>query len=355
MLIRDLVFDRQPVLRHTENGSPYFGMERCGVPRLPDNFLEVAFYLYPSMDAAKIGEHLGGTGFVVLKPFERIQEFGALCFVTNKHVIQRGHTFVRINRRDGQVPDIFHVDEVEWFPHPGPHDVTVALGCGSEHIHSFRCVHYWQLMTRTMAKDEYDIGIGDDVFMIGRFIGHDGKTHNRPSLRFGNISMDAMGIYNHEAGYEEESYAVEMKSKPGYSGSVVFVYKLQFSTTRKSKYNEFCLCLGINWGHIIEKRLSLDAATNKPVEPRQYVEDPTDMSGVIPSWHIKDLLDSREVMEGIRGIEEKTRESIATERVSVKPTSAGAPPAPDENPNHLEDFSRLVDAAARKRPRDDQS
>jgi hypothetical protein len=32
--------------------------------------------------------------------------------------------------------------------------------------------------------------------------------------------------------------------------------------------------------------------------------------------------------------------------------SAVSPPASDENPNHLKDFTRLVDVAARKKPKD---
>jgi len=326
-------------------------MERSGLPRLPDDFLDIAFYLYPSRQDAENGKDLGGTGFIVFKPFERLKENAAFCLVTNKHVIQKGNTYIRINRIDGGKPDIFHIDEAEWHPHKGPHDVTVALGIGDAQIHPLsRTVWYWQLMSRTMAKDEYDIGIGDDVFMIGRFIGNDGKIQNRPSLRFGNISVDASNIYNTEAEYNEESYAVEMKSKPGYSGSAVFVYALRNSTVRKSKHKEFCMCLGVNWGHIMEKRPVLDEA-GKVVKPRRYVPAPTDMSGVVPSWHIRSLLDSSPVMDGIRKIEERTMATMAASRVVTQ--QAVSPD--DANPNHLEDFNRLVDVAARKRPRGDQT
>jgi hypothetical protein len=306
----DFRFGRVAVLRHTEGGTTaYWGMERHGLPRLHDETLEVAFYLYPSKAAAKAGEEAGGTGFVVLRQFERLQERGALVFVTNKHVIQQNYHFIRLNRIDRGEPDIFEVDPVEWFPHPGPHDVAVALGVGHQQVHTLsRVVGYEQLMTREMAK-EYDIGIGDEVVMVGRFIGHDGKTHNRPSARFGNISVDVGKIFNVHAGYDEESYAIEVKSKPGYSGSAVFVYALKFSTNRKSKHKEFTLCLGINWGHILEQRPVLDKY-GKEV-PDRFVRTPTDMSGVVPSWHIKELLDTPKVMEAIKMIEDKTIAEMA--------------------------------------------
>ncbi|MBA1142259.1 hypothetical protein [Mesorhizobium neociceri] len=322
------------------------------MPRIPDDTLDVAFYLYPSEAAAKAGQEAGGTGFVVMVPFERVDGL-AVILVTNKHVIQQGHTFVRLNRKDGSAPDVFEIDPVEWYPHSGPHDVAVAIGVGNGKVHSFsKSVHYEQLLTRDMVR-EYDIGIGDDVFMIGRFIGHDGKTHNRPSVRFGNISVDVGNIYNSSSGHNEESYAVEVKSKPGYSGSCVLVYALKSSTSRRSEKKEFVLCLGINWGHILERRPVLDD-TGKEVEPKRYVRVPSDMSGIVPAWRILELIDSAKVRNGLKMIEDKTILYEGERRSSVEPTVAEQDrPATDENPRHREGFTALLNVAARTPPQGD--
>jgi hypothetical protein len=305
------------------------------MPRLPDDFADIAFYLYPSSKAAEEGADAGGTGFIVFRPMERLQGQCAICLITNKHVVQQGHTFVRLARQDGAKPDIFEVDPVEWYPHPGPHDVTVALGLGNPSVHKLgRSVFYWQLMSREM-KREYDVGLGDDVFMIGRFIGHDGKTHNRPSIRFGNLSIDVGPIFNRVTGLPEESFAVEVKSKPGYSGSAVFVYRFPGGTVRKSVHKDFVLCLGINWGHILEKRQVLDA-DGHPVKPPQYVHVPSDMSGVVPAWCIKELLDSEPVLNGIRMMEDETLKEMINSPVATRATISASkgPQASDENPNH---------------------
>ena len=250
--------------------------------------------------------------------------------VTNKHVVQKGNRFVRLNRTDGP-PDIFPIEDNQYFPHRGAHDVAVIVGIGGENHLIRRHIGYGQLFdSAESAKREYDVGIGDDVIMVGRFIGHDGRQVNRPSLRFGNISVDVGDIYNPEADYPEESYAVEMKSKPGYSGSAVLVYALRSSTARASETKEFVMCLGVNWGHILEQRPILDESGKEAV-PRQYVRVPTDMAGVVPSWRIKEVLDYREVRDAVQAIEDLT---IANQRgqAAEEPSSESGEgiPANDE-------------------------
>jgi hypothetical protein len=291
------------------------------MPRLQDETVEIAFYLYPSAEDAKAGKQAGGCGFIVLKPFEKVPERGALILVTNKHVIQKGHRFVRLNRADGRSPDIFELEDNQYFPHRGPHDVAVILGIGNDTSHQIRRnIAYDQLFdSAKAAKDEYDIGIGDDAIMVGRFIGHDGKQINRPSVRFGNISIDVGNMYNPEAGYDEESYAVEMKSKAGYSGSAVLVYALRGSTQRKSAKKVFVMCLGVNWGHIIEARPLLDDS-GQEVKPRQTIKTPSDMAGVVPSWRIKELLSYPDVKNFMSALEEL--EIARVGRAGTEPASS---------------------------------
>jgi hypothetical protein len=295
------------------------------MPRLHDETVDLAFYLYPSEDAAKAGKQAGGCGFVILKPFDRLTTRGALILITNKHVVQQGHRFVRLNRADGSPPDVVEIEDNHYFPHRGPHDVAAILGIGNDTSHQIRRhIAYDQLFdSAKAAKDEYDIGIGDDTIMVGRFIGHDGKEINRPSIRFGNISVDVGNMYNTEAGYDEESYAVEMKSKPGYSGSAVLVYTLRGSSQRKSENKEFVMCLGVNWGHIVEARPLLDA-NGKEVEPRQTIKAPSDMAGVVPSWRIKELLNYADVKALIGAIEAREIARIGLPAISPETATGKA-------------------------------
>src|SRR5262249_33867741 len=45
-----------------------------------------------------------------------------------------------------------------------------------------------QFLTQRIAAEE-DVGIGDEVFMVGRVISHDGTQKNSPSVRWSHISM----------------------------------------------------------------------------------------------------------------------------------------------------------------------
>jgi hypothetical protein len=73
------------------------------------------------------------------------------------------------------------------------------------------------------------IGPGEDVFMVGRFMDHDGGSQrNQPALRFGNIAMDPTPIMQ-ENKVKADAYCVDLHSRSGYSGSPVFVYRTPYS------------------------------------------------------------------------------------------------------------------------------
>jgi hypothetical protein len=70
----------------------------------------------------------------------------------------------------------------------------------------------------------FGIGPGDDVFIIGRFINREGHQKNTPSVRFGNIAQMPGEPIIDDDGIAQESYLVEARSIPGYSGAPVFVH-----------------------------------------------------------------------------------------------------------------------------------
>lgn len=94
----------------------------------------------------------------------------------------------------------------------------------------------------------------------------------------------------------------------------------------------------------------MSGVTGKQVHD-YYVESNTGMMGVIPAWKIWEVIDGDE-MKAVRNAAE-AQVKKASDQVTLDAASGGAA-APDENPNHLEDFNRLVDVAVRKRPQGDQ-
>lgn len=72
---------------------------------------------------------------------------------------------------------------------------------------------------RVRLGPDIAIGIGDDIFMAGRFLPFDGGESNAPVYRFGNIALwPARPIRNPHTKLVEESFIVEMRSHNGYSG-----------------------------------------------------------------------------------------------------------------------------------------
>jgi hypothetical protein len=153
-------------------------------------------------------------------------------------------------------------------------------------------------LTREQAKTE-KTGPGDDVFMVGRFVNHEGRQRNTPSVRFGNISMlpDEPVAHQSNTPREQISFAVEMRSIPGYSGSPVFVYLTSVGFDGGISAGQHWL-LGVDWGYI-----------------RDHERANTGMSGVVPAWCLLDLLNRQDLFKA-----RQEEEAVAAQRDSESPT-----------------------------------
>lgn len=296
------------------------------MPRIADSWINIAVYMYESLDAARDGERFGASGFIVTAPLcEDRDDWLAAYVVTNKHVIKNPHNphsrtpVIRMNRKDG-TPECISTTEEQWICHERGDDVAVfQLNLPWEHF-KIAALGVSDFATPQIIADE-DIGIGDDTAMVGRFINHEGKQKNAPSVRFGNIAMmNSEAIHNDELGIDQESFLVETRSLPGYSGSAVLLYSpcamndmserrfgkqktkpqigtvstetsfaIKQMTARKGPY-----LLGIDWCHIHRPSYVLNR-DGKKIDERWYVEENTGMAGVIPAWKITEILNCEEL------------------------------------------------------------
>ena len=97
--------------RYGSAGYPFWTPEPA-VPRISDTILGSVFFLYPSHDAAKGGERLGGSGFFTSIP-STDPRYIHVYAVTNKHLIADGHRFLRVNTIDGGV-NVIETDQLAW-------------------------------------------------------------------------------------------------------------------------------------------------------------------------------------------------------------------------------------------------
>jgi hypothetical protein len=194
--------------------------------RIRDDLLGCVAYIYPSRKDAEEGNKCGGSGFFVGVDWSDNPNRRHVYAVTNKHVVQRcyGKVVLRATKLDGKL-EFIERDPGEWHPSP-MHDISVLPIEPSKAV-LFQNVSDGLFVEPENFKKDIEgatcLGPGDEVFMIGRFISHDGKLENHPSTRFGNLSMLPAPIKN-EYGLEQESFAVDMRSISGYSGSPAFIF-----------------------------------------------------------------------------------------------------------------------------------
>lgn len=303
------------------------------MPRIADSFIDNAVYIYSSREDVESGKGIGGSGFLVHVPFLKTENMQQTYVVTNRHVVYQTSTpVIRINRIDGSVLGL-ETNQQDWTVHPDGDDVAV-IPIPSDPTNVRRMtVGPDRFVTKQLIEDE-DIGIGDDTVMIGRFIGHDGRQKNTPAVRFGNIAMMPYEKIKTTTGSEQESFLVELRSMPGYSGSAVYIYSANtmqdMSAKRKgesmaplSDFNLFGpdaqkhihlmdlkttpkgpYLLGIDWCHLNNEARVRDMADQLHKEGL-FVRENTGMAGVVPAWKIAEILESEPLAQARCELEDR--------------------------------------------------
>jgi hypothetical protein len=352
------------VTRYSTRGHPYPVWEP-DMPRIPDAALSHIVYLYPSVADAENGSRAGGSGFFVNIPSLVIPGKGFLYAVTNAHVIEAGNTVIRLNTKGGKF-DTFDFTENDWIVHHERDDVAI---CGmptlDREFHSIAEISP-DLFLKQHEIATYNVGPGDDVFVVGRFVNSQGKLRNIPSVRFGNIAQMPIEPIEQDrvfGKFQQESFLFEARSISGYSGSPVFLILHSLQSRQKEGlrlHTDVFRLLGIQWGYIQDWEPVRDSA-GVPVQTGLKVRLNTGMMGVVPVWKLAELLMRDDMVASRRAIEDRyiSERGLPTTALSdtgnADKSAASEVSGNDANPNHLADFTRLVDVAARKRPQGDQT
>jgi hypothetical protein len=330
------------------------------MPRLPQEIFRAPFYLYETEEEAQAGAPFGGTGFIVAYPTD-LPDVNFVYAVTNWHVAVRdGASVIRVNKIGGGM-DIFPLDPAEWHFQRGGYDLAIASFPLTVEKHECNAL----CVTMFLSKEEIeDLGItpGEDIFMVGRFVDHDGADSNVPAVRFGNISVMPQKIVQPTGATHLESFILDLHSRTGYSGSPVFVYRTVGSDLTIGSMSDvpkdiFLKFLGIHWGQFPEKWEIETGVKNTAQgvtysEDEKYIKGLSGMTMAVPAWAIKEFLDMPQFRDG----REMALAKIKRERGIGSFPMAESLPTPkdaDANPSHKEDFSRLLSAAARKRTQGD--
>jgi Trypsin-like peptidase domain len=336
--------------------------------RISTKVLDAVFYLYDSESDAKNGENFGGTGFLVAVPSERFHKTAYLYAVTNWHIACRGSSVVRLNTLDGKT-DIIPYGPEQWeFDASKGYDIAVVSIPIRHDFHRYAFVSTKTFVTKEIMQQE-ELGPGEDVFMVGRFVDHDGgATVNVPSVRFGNISIMPT-LIEQPTGKKTKCFCLDLHSRPGYSGSPVFVYRTPgYDLTEIAEGNElkdrsFLLSgvnyigfLGIHFAHpeiweITEQKpaqFQREAISRNPlITDGKYVKGLSGMTCVLPAWNIMEVLNLPKLLEQRRRGDDRESERLRQEGVTV-PAAEASSTAVDANSPRQEDFTSLPNEAVQK-------
>jgi len=298
---------------------------RYVVPTIPQQIMNAVVYCYPTEELAEIGGRGGGSGFL-LSVVSTAQKALYLYVVTNEHVATEC-PYVRITDNTKDKPTIRKVDK--WIvanDFHEPDDLAIwhfaTVDIGSRQYDSI----YFHTLVDPYRGDRYLVG--EDTYMVGRFILADGGPLNKPTARFGNISRlpgEPIICGNKR---RAPAFLVETRSQAGYSGSPVFAYRQKTKirvpirpiSDYKKSVREITIdaeefyqiqLLGVDSGHI-EGTVKIEGTI---VEG----DFTSGLLGVVPAWKLKELLmqppirDKREVPTGETVlVPEAAQDSIST-------------------------------------------
>jgi hypothetical protein len=204
------------------------------------------------------GMDLKGTAFFVEEEGKYDTRF--IHLVTAKHILESwakdrsDPIYIRINLKNGK-RDFVPTNYDQWIPHPNDSvDIAVIPNINLHNDMDIDFIPYplVKLLSNDVIK-EFEVGIGDEVFLPGLFTRHFGEEKNIPIVRTGNIA--AMPEEKIEG---EILYLIECRSIGGLSGSPVFVHLgntrridcgLAAHISEKGKFDYPFYLLGVMKGH----------------------------------------------------------------------------------------------------------
>lgn len=339
-------------------------------------YLNCVIYIYKSEHDARAGEQIGGSGFLVMYRFEKNPSHYAVYAVTNNHVINKcsDTVAIRINTIAGGW-DVIATRPEDWIRHQNAADIR-AIPIKPSLTRECSMIPTTGFLSKE-RMDAWNIGLGDETFMVGRFVNHEGRQRNTPSLRFGNIAMMPTEPIKDRYGIDQESFLVECRSIPGYSGSPVFVTLRQpEGAPRSEAYGPYGplqqttylhaqqgvdprgpWLLGVDWCHLSHEEPIFDVQGRDRVKRDDIVaQSNTAMAGVVPAWLLLELLNDEDFM---RQREEEDRvitannkrhhrgivEDFADDSPTSQKTDAGAKipiPTQDQFEDVLKKASRKI-------------
>ena len=297
------------------------------MPRIEDRLLKSVIYLYASKDAAESGEP-GASGFLVGEPCA-LPNAVLLFAVTNAHVIE-SCPVIRTAGPPG-TDRIFVRQEPAWYRHRNKQDVVVTpiefAPTNSRDLYRNYVPREWfvrpeNFTQASTSEDEpqplgFPFGPGDEVVMLGRFLGHDGTDQNQPTVRFGHLAIANPVQVKQQGRSWQESFVIECRSVTGYSGSPVFIFRPAallgggLEPLGLERNAGLPRLLGVDWGNLNRVGLYDYAIDWSDEDAAKSYAAWSGMLAAVPAWRLGELLDSPEVQDVKKELEADAKKGDA--------------------------------------------
>ena len=315
--------------------------------RINDDILKCVVFLgYETTDeAGEVRFEPVGTGF-----FLHFDGFSHL--VTARHVaepIQSGPFILRAASKSGDVGRS-EITRIGWFYHPDKNVDVAAIPAGlKEPADWFKIPD--DIVLTEQRLEEYRMGIGDEVQIVGLYRLLHGKERHLPIIHNWHIAMmpgdeliPVRDTVSNKLTYAK-GYLVEAQTFEGLSGSPVFARNTW--TIRLTDGPGFLIgpirLLGL-WRSAWDAPPDEILATQRP-DARKV---PVGVGIVEPAARIIETLE----LQDMQNFRDQHRAEVDEANAA---SSESAPPTKDEYLQHKEDFNRLLTSVATGKPRDDQT
>jgi Trypsin-like peptidase domain len=302
-----------------------------------------------------------GTGFLI-----HAGEGGyrGVYLVTAAHVARSlgSDPFVVRQNDQGGAARLHHVDNAVWYYHDDLGvDVAIMRYEGPAWITSAQILPVGEFLDPARAS-HWDIGPGDSAYLVGLFYLRHGKRRNLPIVHAGQIAMvpsddpipvprgDGSGITD-----DVSAYLVEIHALGGASGSPVMIRPTlrHIAEDERDGNPSLVLAEGRDFllGVWVAAWPSPSAIASGVLGGGKWV--PTGIGLVIPCDRIIEILQRSDLIMERR--QAMAKNNAAQAPVPTRVSAPATNEAEDANPDHLEDFTRLVSAASKRKPKGDRT
>jgi hypothetical protein len=360
---------------------------RLAVPGCPGFFMRfnrdvrkcVVFLGYPEYGPAGTNIRFQGTGFLLI-----YKQHGYL--ITARHVADLlGDTCAtRINKQDGTSINLIGEVPLPWVFHPDP-AVDLAF-MEFEPKHDFGLDVQWitdgTILTEEKTKGNHYIEIGDLCYTVGLFRVLTGNQRNLPIIHTGRLARMAgeelipIKAQTSPGGKQlVDGYLIETQSLSGLSGSPVFIrrshgfaMRAKLVETAPSKedfmkfppvptetdevdvvnmvaYSSEVFLLGV-----FQAAWEAPAGDVIAIDRGAQITVPVGIGVVVPAAKIIEMLELPNIKARREELDKQSAENTAATPQAIEARSSFSV-SNEPNPRHREDFTSLLNAAAKTKLR----